>query len=199
MDFTGHTDNKNNGLEPVDFTSKGGLNANLNDLGLNHKQIKFVKAYVKNPNDAASAYLSVYQGVKRGAASSAASRLLSKPAIREAVTRQIFFIRQIEKIDKVFVVKTLKELVLRCIEKEDNKYLIESLDMLNKIAGFYNENKNPTVQINTSNVSFGGWNAEEELVKSNQPINVEQNKDFTEFDEIKDDDEQDFTDSDELM
>ncbi len=85
---------------------------------------------------------------------------------------------------------------MRCVADDDRKYLIESLDMMNKLAGFYAENKNPSVQINTNQISFGGWNPDTNT-DAQIPIEGKIHPETLDFEESKEDIESDIEDIDE--
>ena len=138
------------------------------ELKLTDKQIKFVKAYVKSGGKAGDSYMTVYKVFKEGIAQSAASRLLSQENIKAAIQEELLNLKSLERIDRAWIIEKLKDLAEKAQAEGNNKYLIESLDMLNKMAGFYQQAAQPvatTVQGNM-NIMFGNFDTQTNQLNS---------------------------------
>lgn len=156
------------------------------------KQLKFVKAYILNPNKKIDIYLSCFKATSRASASAGANRILQQPHIKACIDEELLALKthqlNSEKIDKSFIINELKELAERSKYKDDAKYLIESLDMLCKIGGFYaKENPNNINLLNQGNgtieISFGDFNPDSVDKNVKSLPTAEQDHEYTNYED----------------
>lgn len=155
-----------------DFTGKSEL-LPKKEIKLTKKQSDFVRHYVRTGGRGTEAYMTAYKVFSKGVASAAATRLLKTTAIQEALNEELLQLKSLEKIDRTYVIEKLKALAEKSEREENPKYLVESLDMLCKLAGFYQNNtQQPTTVQGNMNIMFGDFNpAGKILPPSNQPQN----------------------------
>ena len=129
-------------------------------LNITTKHKEFVQKIVVDGLKPVDAYLSIYPNVSRKNASSAASRLLKHPSVVTEFQSLAVHLKALEHAPKYQVMKELKELlaVMKRPGKDYNpKYIIECLDMINKMMGYYNHTTtNVSIKVDKS-ISFGGF------------------------------------------
>ena len=127
---------------------------------LTTKHKEFVEKIIVDGLKPVDAYLAVYPNVSRKNASSAASRLLKHPSIITEFQSLSVHLKALENAPKYQVMKELKDLlgVMKRPGKDYNpKYIIECLDMINKMMGYYNHTTTSvSIKVDKS-ISFGGF------------------------------------------
>ena len=126
---------------------------------LNPKQQAFVNAVMMDGLKPVDAYLLVYPDITRKVAHASASRLLKHPLVITAFSSLSDQVKSLETIPKHYLVQKLKSILERCDKEKNYKYMMESIDMINKMMGNYTTQKVVT-QINLTEqaIDFGGWN-----------------------------------------
>jgi hypothetical protein len=149
------------------------------DVPINENQKQFCLTWLKNGQNTTSAYLAVYKNVKLTTAESYGCTLLKAPKIQLFLRPYLDAIRERQSINLEENIETLKRTVKSCETNGDSMGLLRALDILNRIGGFYKIT--PQIQINQDlNVSFGGWNPDEEALKNNKA----EPQDFTDITDI---------------
>ena len=127
---------------------------------LNAKQKAFVHKVVLDSMKPTDAYMAVYEVTNRATAANSASRLMKHPAIKSEFQSLSVHLEALSHVPKHLVVKEINALlsIVKTPGKDFNpKYIIECLDMINKIMGFYNHTTtNVSIKVDKS-ISFGGF------------------------------------------
>ncbi len=151
------------------------------ELLLTPKQKKFVTLYVRSGGRTAESYMTVYKTLNKSSAAASGRRMLLRADIREAITLEMLAMKSLEKIDKYYIVTKLKNLVEKSESSGDNKYLLASLDMLCKIAGFYNQTTgliNNSFTNEEAQVMFGTYSPDQiSVIETTVSEHIEENPD----------------------
>jgi hypothetical protein len=128
--------------------------------GITDKQKAFVQKIILEGLAPIDAYMAVYKVTSRQSASSSAYKLLKKDVIKQEVSLQITELKSLSNVPKHLIVDELKKLLTNVSTSGDTynpKYIIEALDMMNKMMGYYNHvNTNVTINIDKK-LDFGGF------------------------------------------
>lgn len=151
-------------------------NSNLpikKEVILTDKQKAFVKKYVRSGGQGTESYMSVYKVFKKGVASASVTRLLKTESIKLAIEEEILNLKNLERVDRFYIVEKLKNMAERAEAEGNDKYLIESLDMLCKMEGYYQQAKTPgqTIVKGNVNVLFGDFDPQSGKVLPPSAIN----------------------------
>ena len=126
--------------EKVVFTEDGTAKIspiNKKEYPLNAKQTAFLFEYMRNGNNAAVAYKTIYTGVTQGTAQVNSSRLVRDPRIQALLAKERAEMKKKEWVERSFVVETLQEVIWTAREKGDLTNLNRALQELSKLMGFY--------------------------------------------------------------
>lgn len=105
--------------------------------GLTKKDSIFIDEYFNNGFNGSKAYAKAF-GVEQGNASSThAFRLMSRPYIKVVMEERWKEIRDANIVTREEVLTNLKNLMQLSVEKKDNKTLLKTIDILNKMMGSY--------------------------------------------------------------
>lgn len=144
------------------------------EIKLNDKQKAFVKKFVLSGGKATDSYMSVYKVFKKGVAAASVNRLLKSDAVQAAIQEELLNLKTLEKVDRFWIVQKLKALAEKSEAEDNHKYLIESLDMLNKMEGFYQTSAPaPTTVQGNMNILFGNFDPNSNQMLPPAPIQQE--------------------------
>lgn len=148
------------------------------ELLLTPKQKRFVQLFVRSGGQIANSYMTVYKSTNKSSAASAGSRMLKRTDIRSAIELEMLSLKSLERIDKHYVVQKLKSLVERNEASGNDKYILQGLEMLCKIAGFFNHISSTEevthIQENT-HITFGDYDPQTNNVINIEPQEIEDN------------------------
>lgn len=117
---------------------------------LREKRIRFCKEYVLDFNGAAAARRA---GYSEHTADIIANELLKDPRVIKLIEKEKEIYRKKYEIKREMIVEKLLQLIQQSETDSDRATIIKSLDMLNKMSGFYTENT--TVTVKTEQPLFG--------------------------------------------
>ncbi|MEO6302631.1 MAG: terminase small subunit [Bacteroidia bacterium] len=123
-----------------------------NEYGLNITEESFLNEWFVNGFNGQAAYKSIFNSID-STANVEGSKLLARPHVKAEVARRKEKTAQEVQIKYSEMADTLLNLVNECKTDKDRKNLIKSIDLLNKMAGFYQQkiditSKNEKVSIN---------------------------------------------------
>jgi hypothetical protein len=124
---------------------------------LNAKQKAFVEKITTENMKPVDAYVAVYKTTSRQVAHSCAHKLLKHPAVITELQSLSTQLASLAHTDKHYLVQKAKALLERCEAEDNKKYLMEALDYLAKMAGYYNHTTTSvSIKVDKS-ISFGGF------------------------------------------
>ena len=117
-----------------------------NKEGLSNFEENFLNIWFNNGFNGSDAYTLAKPGCAKTTAATEAAKILVKPYIvTEIAKRKLALVNRSEiKLD--LMVSTLKTLMYDCISDGDRANLLKTIDVLNKMAGFYTQKVDVTSQ-----------------------------------------------------
>lgn len=126
----------------------------------NQKQKEFVDHIVLDLMTPTDAYMAVYKDATRRSANVASSRLLSNQGVKDLLASRSSELKVLSHIPKHQILLKLKGLLDRVDKDNNHKYIVEYIDMICKLMGYYHQPPvQPTSQTNTL-IQFGDFTPE---------------------------------------
>lgn len=110
-----------------------------NKFGLNEFEERFLNFYQNNGFNATQAYMSCKPNVSNPTARNEGGLLIKREHVAQDLQRRMEIERQREEIKKGDIVAKLKTLMFECVNDADRTNLLKTIDILNKMAGFYQQ------------------------------------------------------------
>ncbi len=125
-----------------------------NDNGLNELEERFLNHYLNNGFNATQAYIAIKPKAAYDTAKHEGNIMAKKPHVIMGIEKRLAEERQKEEIKKSEIVSKLKTLMYECITDADRANLLKTIDILNKMAGHYQQNVDITSKGDKINITL---------------------------------------------